>query len=150
MPGASIDVTLPTIGVNPGSQVMEFRVVGTDDVMVNNYISSGFKVNNSSSSNCLGGNLIAYPNPVTSQQGICIKSQHPQSQLSWVRVFNTLGQLVSEKRMMINPGDGIPIDLVHFTGGVYFLNVDGDIYSESIRFIYLPSENSSAGPENCN
>lgn len=149
-PGESININLPTIGVNPGSQVMEFKVVGADDVLVNNYISSGFKVNNSSTSNCIEGNLIAYPNPVTTQQGICIKSLHSQSQLSWVRVFNTLGQLISEKRMMINPGDGIPVDLLLYSGGVYFLNVDGDIYSESIRFIYIPSENSSAGPENCN
>lgn len=150
LPGASTSVTLPSIGVNAGSQVMEFRVIGSDDVLVNNYISSGFKVNNSSSSNCLGGNLIAYPNPLTSQQGICIKSQNVQSQLSWVRVYNALGQLISEKRMMINPGDGIPIDLTLYHGGVYFLNVEGDLYSESVRFIYIPSENSSAGPENCN
>lgn len=149
-PGASLDITLPTIGVNPGNQVMEFRVAATDDVLVNNYISSGFKVNNLSTSNCSGGNLFAYPNPVTTQHGICIKSQHPESQLSWVRVFNALGQLISEKRMMVNPGDGIPINLLNFTGGVYFLNVDGDIYSESVRFIYIPGENSSAGPENCN
>ena len=150
LPGASTSVTLPSIGVNAGSQVMEFRVIGSDDVLVNNYISSGFKVNNSSSSNCLGGNLIAYPNPLTSQQGICIKSQNVQSQLSWVRVYNALGQLISEKRMMINPGDGIPIDLTLYHGGVYFLNVEGDLYSESVRFIYIPSENSSSGPENCN
>jgi hypothetical protein len=150
LPGASTSVTLPSIGVNAGSQVMEFRVIGSDDVLVNNYISSGFKVNNSSSSNCIGGNLIAYPNPLTSQQGICIKSQNVQSQLSWVRVYNALGQLISEKRMMINPGDGIPIDLTLYHGGVYFLNVEGDLYSESVRFIYIPSENSSSGPENCN
>ena len=150
LPGASTSVTLPSIGVNAGSQVMEFRVIGSDDVLVNNYISSGFKVNNSSSTNCLGGNLIAYPNPLTSQQGICIKSQNVQSQLSWVRVYNALGQLISEKRMMINPGDGIPIDLTLYHGGVYFLNVEGDLYSESVRFIYIPSENSSSGPENCN
>jgi hypothetical protein len=147
---ASIDLALPTIGVNPGNQVMEFRITGADDVAVNNYISSGFKVNNSSAENCSGGNLVAYPNPVTAQQSICIKSQNPESQLSWVRVFNSLGQLVSEKRMMINPGDGIPINLLNFTGGVYILNVDGDIYSESVRFIYIPGENSTAGPENCN
>lgn len=150
LPGASSSITLPTIGVNAGNQVMEFRVIGNDDVLVNNYISSGFKVNNSSTSNCSGGNLIAYPNPVTSQQGICIKSQNVHSQLSWVRVYNALGQLISEKRMMINPGDGIPIDLTLYNGGVYFLNVEGDLYSESVRFIYIPSENSFAGPENCN
>ncbi|MFN0188305.1 MAG: M43 family zinc metalloprotease [Bacteroidia bacterium] len=149
-PGASTQVTLPTIGVNAGSQVMEFRIKQSDDVMVNNYISSGFKVNNSSTSNCSGGNLLAYPNPVTSQQGICVKSQNVKSQLSWVRVYNALGQLLSEKRMMVNPGDGIPIDLTPFRGGVYFLNVEGDLYSESVRFIYIPSENSFAGPENCN
>ena len=150
LPGASTQVTLPTIGVNAGSQVMEFRIIGSDDVLVNNYISAGFKVNNASTSNCSGGNLFAYPNPVTSQQGICIKSQNKQSQLSWVRVYNALGQLTSEKRMMVNPGDGIPIDLTDFRGGVYFINVEGDLYSESVRFIYIPGENPTAGPENCN
>ncbi|MBK9637752.1 MAG: T9SS type A sorting domain-containing protein [Bacteroidetes bacterium] len=150
LPGASTQVTLPTLGVNAGTQVMEFRLIESDDVLVNNYISSGFKVNNASVSNCSGGNLIAYPNPVTSQQGICIKSQNKQSQLSWVSVYNALGQLLSEKRMMINPGDGIPIDLTNYRGGVYFVNVEGDLYSESVRFIYIPSETTTEGPENCN
>jgi hypothetical protein len=52
--------------------------------------------------------------------------------------------------MMVNPGDGIPIDLTNFRGGVYFINVEGDLYSESVRFIYIPGENPTAGPENCN
>lgn len=150
LPGASTIVTLPEIGTNVGTQVMEFRLSASDDVSVNDYISAGFKVNNSSNSNCTVSNLLAFPNPVTSQQGLCVRSGHAESQLSVISVFNAIGQLMSERKILVNPGDAIPVNLTGFQAGVYFLRIEGDIFSESVRFIYLPMEMSTDGPVNCN
>jgi len=150
LPGVSISLTLPKIGVNAGNVVMEFRLEGEDDVHINNYRSSGFKVNNAGDANCVATNMVAYPNPVTSQNGICIRSGNAQSQLSQVRIFNAMGQMLSEKKMMVNPGDAIPLDLHGFYAGVYFLSIEGDLFSENVRFIYLPGAEAANAPINCN
>ncbi|MBK9399488.1 MAG: T9SS type A sorting domain-containing protein [Bacteroidetes bacterium] len=150
---ASGDTThfiLPEIGTNMGNQVMEFRLMGTDSNSVNNYASAGFKVNSAVNENCSTCKISAYPNPVSGQRGICVKSCRNQSQLSLVRIINTIGQVLFEEKMNLNPGDAIPLDLTSFQSGVYLLNIEGDLFSESVRFIYLPGENGVNGPTNCN
>lgn len=150
MPGGTTNVVLPEIGTNTGNQVIEFRLQEPDSNSVNNYASAGFKVNSAVNQNCSACKMVAYPNPVTRQRGICVKSCKDQSQLSLVRIINLLGQVLFEERMNLNPGDALPLDLTTLQAGVYILNLEGDLFSESVRFIYLPSEISSDGPANCN
>ncbi len=143
-------LVLPEIGTDVGNQVIEFRIQETDSNVVNNYRSAGFKVNSASNDNCSNCQMKAYPNPVSRQKGICVKSCRNQSQISQVRIFSAIGQLLYEEKMNINPGDAIPLDLSNFTSGVYILNLEGDLFSENVRFLYLADDESSAGPTNCN
>ncbi len=143
-------IELPEIGTNTGNQVMEFRIQQSDSNSVNNYASAGFKVNTAVNQNCNNCQLLAYPNPVSAQRGICVKSCRNQSQFSTVRLINSLGQVIYEKKININPGDAVPVDLTSVTGGVYFLQLEGDLFSESVRFIYIPDEVNIPGPVNCN
>lgn len=143
-------VLLPEIGTNTGNQVMEFRLHESDSNSVNNYASAGFKVNSATNQNCSTCKMQAYPNPVTLQRGICVKSCKDISQLSTVRIVNTLGQILLEEDIIINPGDAIPLNLSNLQSGVYILNIEGDLYTDSVRFLYLPGEETIPGPTKCN
>ena len=146
LPGQSEIIALETIGVNFGNQVMEFRIMGTDDNTVNNYRSSGFKVNAAATSNCSNSGLIAFPNPVGTQHSVSVQYLKNVSQDAVVRLINMLGQVVSERVLTVNPGDIIPFDLSSYSGGVYLVNIEGDAANESVKFIYIPDSNSGNNP----
>ncbi|MBL7923817.1 MAG: T9SS type A sorting domain-containing protein [Bacteroidia bacterium] len=140
LPGATELISLPEIGTAMGNQVMEFRLLSTDDNPVNNYMSAGFKVNVATNSNCSGSGLTVYPNPVSGQSVVYVRSNQVQSQQSLVRLYNALGQLLFEESLPVNAGDIIPLELGALQAGVYFVSLDGDAFIESTRFIYLPYE----------
>lgn len=148
-PGDIIPVKLPQIGTGLGSQVMEFRITENDDNRVNNFRSSGFKLNPMSLANCISGGISAYPNPVTGQKGVCIKMQRSVSQESTLSMFNSMGQLVYQTSTTINPGDAVPIDFTGLARGVYVVSITGDQYNESIKVISLPAENAAEGMPDC-
>lgn len=73
-----------------------------------------------------------------------------ESQESSVSVFNSLGQMVYKTVVTINPGDAVPLDFTGLGKGVYFVNISGEQYSESIKVICLPGENAGPAPSSCN
>ena len=73
-----------------------------------------------------------------------------ESQLATVNLFNNLGQLLSTKTMTINPGDAFSVDLTNYPSGCYYVNVTGDVYSESVKLMYLPGDDPAASEIICN
>jgi len=149
-PGDTLQLKLPRIGTGVGDQVMEFRIAENDSNRVNNYRSSGFYMDALSVSGCSTVGVVAYPNPVIGQRGLCIKVNRTESQESSVSVFNSLGQMVYKTVVTINPGDAVPLDFTGLGKGVYFVNISGEQYSESIKVICLPGENAGPAPSSCN
>ncbi len=145
----SVIVSLPQIGVNQGDQVMEFRLLDADDRSVNNFRSSGFTSNVQTGLNCSGSVIQAWPNPLIGSGSFCIKTNQTESQLSFIRLYNDIGQLLFEKQTNINPGDVFSVDMTLYPTGCYFVQVIGDIFTESIKLIYLKTESSSPTITNC-
>lgn len=143
-------VSLPSIGTNTGSQVMEFRITGTDDNTVNNFRSAGFTTTAQTKENCETAAFTAFPNPVTGTTFVCVKATAKESQSATVKLLNNLGQTLFLEERSLNPGDAIQINLEGFPAGLYFLNVAGDAYNESAKLIYLPAANPGGQPPNCN
>ncbi|MFN8153095.1 MAG: M43 family zinc metalloprotease [Bacteroidia bacterium] len=148
--GTSVEISLPSIGVNIGHQVMEFRVQDTDDRSINNFRSAGFTTDGNTTSNCSASSFLVYPNPLTGSGFACVKTMQKESQLATVNLFNNLGQLLSTKTMTINPGDAFSVDLTNYPSGCYYVNVTGDVYSESVKLMYLPGDDPAASEIICN
>ena len=148
-PGDTVLLKFPSIGTGLGNQVMEFRLAENDDNRVNNFRSSGFNLNPMAIANCISGGITAYPNPVTGSSGVCIKMQRSVSQESTVKIFNSMGQQVYQTETTINPGDAVPLDFTGLAKGVYVVSISGDQYTESIKVISLPAENSATGMPDC-
>lgn len=148
--GQTKTVTLPEIGAESGDNYFEVWLNTNDNNTVNNYHSTSFKINPATTNNCREDHSVAYPNPVYSSGVICIKTKFNASQNSTVRVFNCTGQLVSEKTMIINPGDAFPLDLHSYSRGVYLVRIDGDTEKQTIKFIYMPDSNYTNGTTICN
>ena len=149
-PDSSIVISLTEIGINSGNQVMEFRLAESDDRSINNYRSSGFAVMGSSVSSCRNQSMIAFPNPITNSQEVCIKTSRVESQKSVVELFNNLGQRLSTTELMINPGDAFLVNLSKYPSGCYHIRVTGDVYTDSIKIIYISGDGNSSAPVNCN
>ena len=143
-------VTLPTIGAEEGDNYFEVWLNAKDNNTVNNYRSASFKITAATTNNCSENHAVAYPNPVFSSGVICIKTQFNSSQHSTVKVFNSMGQLVSEKSMIINPGDAFPLDLHAYSKGVYLVRIEGDTEKQTVKFIYMPEHNFTTGDTICN
>ena len=140
-PGSSVLDTLAEIGTAEGSQVMEFRLPDNDDQLVNNYRSSGFKVDGSSVADC--SNLMQleiYPNPVLGNAPFTVKCLFEETQESVVRIFDSAGKLMFEKSYPVNSGDEITLQLQGCAAGVYFVQVAGEKYTAAKRLLYLPVE----------
>lgn len=149
LPDSSVVISLPLIGANTGIQVMEFRLNDGDERKVNNFRSTAFAVNSSTSANCAEANFTVYPNPLLGVGAVCIKTNQTESQLSRFRLYNEIGQLLIEKEATINPGDAISLDMSGYSSGCYFIQITGDVYTESLKLIYLPESNNAAEVPNC-
>lgn len=149
-PMDTVTIALPEIGAGDGNNVMEFRIADKDSNTVNNYRSSGFKVNGLTTEDCESAGIIAYPNPLVQSNTICIKAKKDVSQMAFVGLYNLLGQKIAEIETMVNPGDAISIPLINQAAGIYIARISGDLYDESVKFIYLPGENTVNGASTCN
>jgi hypothetical protein len=65
-------------------------------------------------------------------------------------LYNLLGQKIAEIETIVNPGDAISIPLINQAAGIYIARISGDLYDESVKFIYLPGENTVNGASTCN
>jgi hypothetical protein len=144
-PGDTLTVTLPRIGLSPGSQVMEFRFAASDDNPVNNYRSASCRIESGNSLNCEEGDLLVYPNPVSSGRKVCIRTRSILSESVTVQVFNSLGQQLFLQQQVLNPGDALQVSLLGHAAGLYFVQAEGETYSSSSKFLYLPDSESNPG-----
>lgn len=149
-PDENIVIQLPVIGVSSGNQVMEFRLKESDDRLVNNFRTAGFTINSLTEPNCSASSFQLWPNPLYGAGSFCIKTNEVESQLSSIRLFNEIGQLLFEREANINPGDAFTIDMTNYPSGCYFVQIVGDLFSESLKLIYLNEEKQSFTSINCN
>lgn len=146
-PGDTLTVTLPRIGLSPGSQVMEFRLTASDDNPVNNYRSASCRIESGNSDNCEAGDLLVYPNPVSSGRKVCIRTRSVLSESVTVQVFNSLGQQLFLQQQVLNPGDALEVNLLGQAAGLYFVQAEGETYSSGTKFLYLPDSESKPGSD---
>ncbi len=137
-PHSNLTIQLPSISGIFGENLFEVRIAITDSNSVNNYASSSFKLNSTSIANCENSGIEIFPNPLIGGNSINVKTKFSESQKSSLRLFNSVGQLIFEKVQNINPGDTFTISLIGMSAGVYIFQFDGNVNTESVKFIYLP------------
>lgn len=143
-------ITLPTISGSNADNVFEVQIADVDTNYVNNYMSRSYRIDSRSANNCKKSEIIAFPNPIATTDVICIRTKFEKSQKSTVVVYNSVGQIVFENKLDINPGDAFPINIYNFATGIYIARVIGDDYDESIKFVCLPEESMVKGSTICN
>ncbi len=136
-PHTTIVLPLPTISGELGDNIFEVKININDSNNVNNYYSSSFKINSSVNSNCENSGIVIYPNPVNGNGGLHVKVNFAESQKSSIKLYNLLGQVMSETNSNINPGDSFNIPLHGFSSGLYILKIEGEVHTESVKFIFL-------------
>lgn len=150
-PGETTIVTLPEIGLGIGSQVMEFRLNGVDQNTVNNYRSSGCRVDGASEQNCESSSLLLYPNPLAGGRFLCIRTRGVPSEKVSVQIFNSLGQELFLQQLVLNPGDALQVDMQGYASGIYYVQAEGEEYRSTARFLFLPEkENNQGAAPDCN
>jgi len=68
--------------------------------------------------------LSVYPNPVSSH--LYINFTMPQEESSWLKIHNTLGELVYSARDMSKKSDVIELNIAFLPKGIYYLTVAGN------------------------
>ncbi len=68
--------------------------------------------------------LSVYPNPVSSH--LYINFTMPQEESSWLKIHNTLGELVYSARDMSEKSDVIELNIAFLPKGIYYLTVAGN------------------------
>lgn len=149
LPGATVDITLPSISGIDGLNVLEVRIAETDSNTVNNYRSRSYKVSKENTAGCEDGDPSIYPNPVTSNT-FCVKSNFVNSEAVTIRVINILGQKVYEQLVeKPNPGDVFPVILGKQALGVYVVQIINGKQSRGTKFLYLGGGTNSGSESIC-
>jgi hypothetical protein len=146
-PGAELIISLPELSGKDGQNILEVRIVQSDENTVNNYISRGFYSKKENTAGCEDSDPLIFPNPVTGTS-FCVKSNFSKSQTLKIRLVNLLGQKLYEVETGSNPGDMFSVPAVNLTPGVYFIQLVGEDESRSASFLYFPS-GSEGVPGSC-
>jgi len=149
-PSSTLTLSLNEMSSDVGNQVFEIYVIASDSNIYNNYYSSSFKVNNSTNANCSTDGLFVFPNPLTISTSVCLKVKVDKSQDSNLRIYNSIGQLLHEEDVKINPSDAIVLDLKNYEAGLLIIQIQGEQYKQSARLIYMPNEEITPSGFNCN